>query len=47
MTNKPDLVSEALSGSVRALAKLITMVENELPGAMEVLQRLYPRPGRA
>jgi LAO/AO transport system kinase len=47
MTNTPDLVNEALSGSVRALAKLITMVENELPGAMEVLQRLYPRTGRA
>lgn len=47
MMNAADLVSEALSGSVRALAKLITMVENEMPGAVEALQQLYPRTGQA
>lgn len=47
MASTTDLVSEALSGSVRALAKLITMVENELPGAVEALQQLYPKTGHA
>lgn len=47
MASPTGLVQEALSGSVRALAKLITMVENELPGATEALQQLYPRTGHA
>ena len=47
MASTNDLVSEALSGSVRALAKLITMVENEMPGSTEVLQQLYPQTGHA
>ena len=47
MASTTDLVSEALSGSVRALAKLITMVENEMPGAVEALQQLYPKTGHA
>lgn len=47
MASTTDLVSEALSGSVRALAKLITMVENEMPGALEALQQLYPKTGHA
>jgi LAO/AO transport system kinase len=47
MTSIAELVSGALSGSVRALAKLITLVENEMPGAVEALQQLYPRTGRA
>jgi LAO/AO transport system kinase len=42
-----ELVDEALNGSVRALAKLITLVENEMTGSTEVLQRLYPRTGNA
>ncbi len=46
-TATSDLVRETLSGSVRALAKLITLVENEMPGAVEALQRLYPRTGNA
>src|SRR3972149_7972090 len=40
-----ELVNGTLSGSVRALAKLITLVENEMPGALEALQQLYPRTG--
>jgi LAO/AO transport system kinase len=47
MASTNDLVSEALSGSVRALAKLITMVENEMPGSTELLQQLYPKTGHA
>jgi LAO/AO transport system kinase len=47
MASTNDLVSEALSGSVRALAKLITMVENEMPGSTEVLQQLYAQTGHA
>ncbi len=42
-----DLVREALSGSIRAVAKLISMAENEMPGAMEALKELYPKTGRA
>ena len=47
MASTKDLVNEALSGSVRALAKLITMVENEMPGSTEVLQQLYGQTGHA
>jgi LAO/AO transport system kinase len=47
MTAPSELVNGTLSGSVRALAKLITLVENEMPGALEALQHLYPRTGKA
>ncbi len=47
MANPSNLVQEALSGSIRALAKLITLVENEMDGATEALQELYPHTGRA
>ncbi|HXZ35631.1 MAG TPA: methylmalonyl Co-A mutase-associated GTPase MeaB, partial [Thermodesulfobacteriota bacterium] len=47
MPSTEELVREALSGSVRALAKLITLVENEMPEAMEALRQLYPRTGNA
>jgi LAO/AO transport system kinase len=47
MPSTEELVKEALSGSVRALAKLITLVENEMPEAMEALRRLYPQTGKA
>ena len=46
MANTEDLVREALSGSVRAMAKLITLVENEMPEATEALRRLYPQTGK-
>ncbi len=42
-----NLVDETLRGSVRAMAKLITLVENEMPGALEALKKLYPQTGRA
>ena len=47
MANTEELVKDALAGSVRAMAKLITLVENEMPEAMEALQRLYPQTGKA
>ena len=47
MPNTQELVNDAISGSVRALAKLITMVENEMPEALEALRRLYPQTGKA
>lgn len=47
MISPQDLVPELLAGSVRALAKLITMVENEIPGTQEALKKLYPKTGHA
>jgi len=47
MPSTEELVNDAISGSVRALAKLITMVENEMPEALEALRRLYPQTGKA
>jgi LAO/AO transport system kinase len=47
MPNTQELVNDAVSGSVRALAKLITMVENEMPEALQALRQLYPRTGKA
>lgn len=41
------LIKEALNGSERAIAKLITMVENEVPGWIEVMKELYPHTGNA
>jgi len=46
MASPSQWVDEALAGSVRALAKLITLVENEMPGSTEAMQRLYPKTGR-
>lgn len=42
-----DLVQRARQGDRRALAKLITLVENEAPEAVEALQELYPFTGKA
>jgi len=47
MATPSELVAEALGGSVRALAKLITLVENEMSGSTEALQKLYAQTGRA
>ncbi|KPJ59816.1 MAG: GTPase [Deltaproteobacteria bacterium DG_8] len=42
-----ELIKEALNGSERAIAQLITMVENELPGWMGAMKQLYPHTGNA
>jgi len=47
MNKISDLINRLSIGSVTALARLITMVENEEPGALEALQRLYPKTGNA
>lgn len=41
------LLEEALKGSTRSLGKLISLVENESPGFLEVLKKLYPLTGKA
>lgn len=41
-----DLLNRFFSGEHRALARVISMVENELPEKDELLRRLYPRTGR-
>jgi LAO/AO transport system kinase len=42
-----DLVGRLLQGDRRALARAITWVENETPGAPALLDAIYPRVGRA
>lgn len=42
-----DPVKELLQGSRRALARLISLVENSAPGKEQILQRLFPHTGRA
>lgn len=41
------LIDSLLSGDRRALARLITQIENDLPEARPALATLYPRAGRA
>jgi LAO/AO transport system kinase len=41
------LVNQLLSGDRRALARLITQIENDLPEARTSLAELYPQAGRA
>lgn len=42
-----DLVDRLLSGDKRAVARLITLVENDAPQAREALSLLYPHTGKA
>ena len=42
-----DLAEGVLKGDRRALARLLTLVENRSPGVEETLRRLYPHSGRA
>lgn len=42
-----DLVNSLLSGDKRAVARLITLVENDAPQAREALSLLYPHTGKA
>ena len=47
MKLRVKLFEEALKGSVRALGKLISLVEDEAEESQEILKALYPRTGRA
>jgi LAO/AO transport system kinase len=42
-----DIVERVLSGDRRALARIVTLIENEAPEARDYLARLYPQSGRA
>jgi len=42
-----NLITELLQGSVRAMARLITLVENEDGRALELLGAIYPHTGNA
>ena len=42
-----DLVAKARAGDTRATARLLSVVENEEPGAADALRQLYPETGRA
>ncbi|MEM2142182.1 MAG: methylmalonyl Co-A mutase-associated GTPase MeaB [Candidatus Thorarchaeota archaeon] len=42
-----DIASEVLAGNRRALARLISMIENEEPTVQDILRRLYRHTGRA
>ncbi len=42
-----QLVEELLSGNRRAVARLISMVENDAPGKREHLKEIFPHTGRA
>ncbi len=47
MPHAPDLVPDVLAGSRRALARLITRIENRTPDAADALSALYPHTGGA
>ena len=47
MTSLDDLLQSFHSGSERAAARLISIVEDGRPEAHEILERLFPRVGRA
>jgi LAO/AO transport system kinase len=42
-----DLIPQVLAGDRRALARLLTRIENESPGSAEALAALFPHTGRA
>jgi len=42
-----DLLARARSGDKRSIARLLTIVENDEPGAAEAMRALYPKTGRA
>jgi LAO/AO transport system kinase len=42
-----DLLSRARSGDKRSIARLVSVVENDEPGAPEAMRALYPETGRA
>jgi LAO/AO transport system kinase len=47
VTDTTDSVERVLQGDRRALARLVTRIENASPGAIEALSLLYPHTGRA
>ncbi|WP_297535375.1 methylmalonyl Co-A mutase-associated GTPase MeaB [Thermococcus sp.] len=47
MESLDSLVQSALSGDKKAIARLITLVENDEEKAREIIRRIYPHTGRA
>ena len=47
MSAAVDLLARADLGDKRSIARLLTIVENDEPGATEILRAIYPRTGRA
>jgi LAO/AO transport system kinase len=47
VTDTADLAARVLEGDRRAVARLVTLVENESPGATQALSHLFPQTGRA
>ena len=46
-TGEGALLARARDGDKRALARLLTVVENEEPGAADAIRQLYPQTGQA
>src|SRR3972149_2447606 len=42
-----NLVQEALGGNSRAIARIITKIENDSPEAVEFLKEVYPHTGKS
>ena len=47
MAAEQSLADGVLSGNVRSIAKAISLVENESPHVVALMQRIHPRTGRA
>ena len=47
MSAPAALLARAEAGDTRSIARLLTIVENDEPGASEILRAIYPRTGRA
>src|SRR5437764_3578965 len=47
MAVDPDLAQRLLAGDKRALARGISLVENDDPAGWELVREVYPRTGRA
>ena len=47
MTSAEMLLSDLFNGDTRALARVITRVENGTEDSLGILQKLFPRTGRA
>ena len=45
--NTTKWVEEVRNGSVRAVSRLISLVENDVPGVTEIMEKLYPFTGNA
>jgi LAO/AO transport system kinase len=43
----PSLAEKVIAGDIRAAARLMRDIDDEMPGAADELKRLYPRTGRA